>query len=186
MRRLIAIALPAALLLGLPPCASAKGILGAEVCGSNGCRAIHATENGVLGGGPRTSGPSRAEPFVRLHVRVGVPGHSQRMSVLFLPRSELLLASDGVTWMVPLALSELRAIARRVRPFAASELPASALSATAGIGATAPGGAATRSGGGFETWWLALPGAAIVLAAGLAITRRRRREPHPAPARAIG
>jgi hypothetical protein len=214
MRRLIAIALPAVLLLGAPSSAPAKGIMSAKVCGADGCKTVHPTENDVLGGGPATDGPSRPEPFVRLNVRIGVPHHSEPVRLLFLPRSELLLADDGETWMVPLALSELRAIARRVKPFAASELskavplaaaaaksdseplapetvqapaPASAPApAPAPPRASAPTPApATARDGGFEAWWLA-PAAAIVLAAGFLVARRRRREPAPAAARAIG
>jgi hypothetical protein len=210
MRRLIAVAVPAVLLLGAPSSAPAKGIMSAKVCGADGCRAVHSSENGLLGGGPATSGPSRREPFVRLAIRVGVPEHTQRVRLLYLPDSELLLADDGETWMVPMALSELRAIARRVKPFAASELPASVLETTAAKPGTGPASApseaapataepgraapaqpasadaASDSGGGFEAWWLALPGGAIVLAAGLLLARRRRREPPAAAAGAVG
>jgi hypothetical protein len=192
MRRLIAIALPAALLLGAPPAASAKGITSAKVCGADGCRTIHATGSGLLEGGPPTSGPSRGEPFVRLNIRVGVPGHSERVRLLFLPRSELVLADDGETWMVPMARAELQAIARRVTPFAASELAksvqlAAGAATSAGqplapeiVNAAAQPAAPVREGG-FEAWWLA-PVAAIVLAAGFVAARRRRHEPPPATA----
>jgi hypothetical protein len=197
MRRLIAIALPAALLLGAPSSAPAKGIMSAKVCGADGCQTIHTTEASLLEGGAPTSGPSRGEPFVRLNIRVGVPGHSEPVRLLFLPRSELLLADDGETWMVPMARAELRAIARRVKPFTASELPKSVGLAAGAVKASgeplppeivpAPAQAApTARDRGLEAWWFALPGGAIVLAAGVVVARRLRREPPPAAARAIG
>jgi hypothetical protein len=126
MRRLLAIALPAALLLGAPAAAPAKGIMSATVCGADGCEDIRPSEQGVLGGGAPADAPAKREPFVRIDVRVGVPDHTERVRLLFLPGSELLLADDGGTWMVPMALAELRAIARQVKPFAASKLPARA------------------------------------------------------------
>ena len=46
---------------------------------------------------------------MRIDVRVGVPDHTERVRLLFLPRSELLLGDDGGTWMVPMALAELPA-----------------------------------------------------------------------------
>ena len=124
MRRLLAIVVAAVLLLGAPAVAPAKGILGATVCGADGCKKVQPTEQGVLGGGAPADSPARPEPFVRIEVRVGVPDHSERVRLLFLPRSELLLGDDGGTWMVPMALAELQAIARRVTPYPASKLPA--------------------------------------------------------------
>ncbi len=207
MRRLLAIAVPVVLLIGAPAAAPAKGILGATVCGADGCKRVHPSEQGVLGGGAPADSPTRPEPFVRIEVRVGVPDHTERVRLLFLPRSELLLGDDGGTWMVPMALAELQAIARRVQPYPASKLPAwvplakaarrpsAAAPAPTGSRASAAGPAAaaegtsasdagpTRSGDGFAGWWPAVPGA-VVLAAGVALAvRRRRREP---PARAAG
>ena len=197
MRRLLAIAIPAVVLLGAPAAAPAKGIVSAKVCGADGCRTVHPTEEGMLGGGAPADSPARPEPFVRIVVRVGVPDHIEPIRLLFLPRSELLLGDDGGTWMVPMARAELHAIARRVKPFAASELPTSVplgdAAARAGSrGALAPeivqapSAAAATASDGLAGWWLALPGAAIVLVAGFVLARRRRREPPAAAARAIG
>jgi len=197
MRRLLAIAIAAVLLLGAPAAAPGKGIVSAKVCGADGCRAVHPTHEGMLGGGAPADSPARPEPFVRIVVRVGVPDHVEPIRLLFLPRSELLLGDDGGTWMVPMALAELQAIARRVKPFPASKLPKAAplggpAAQAASRGALAPEivrappPAAATASDGFDGWWLALPGAAIVLAAGFVAVRRRRREPPPAAARATG
>ena len=199
MHRLLAIAVPVVLLLGAPLSAPAKGILGATVCGADGCRTVHPSEGGVLGGGAPADSPARPEPFVRIDVRVGVPDHTERVRLLFLPRSELLLGDDGGTWMVPLALAELQAIARRVTPYPASKLPAwvplangaseatAPPAAAAAEGISAPDPAPSRSGDGFASWWPAVPGAVVVLAAGVALAlRRRRREPAARAAGATG
>ena len=210
MRCLLAVAVPVALLLGAPAAAPAKGILGTTVCGADGCRAVHPSEQGVLEGGAPADSPARPEPFVRIDVRVGVPDHTEHVRLLFLPGSELLLGDDGGTWMVPMALAELQAIARRVTPYPASKLPArvalargapeapSAAAAPAGGRAWAAGPAAaaegtsardpasSRSGDGFASWWPAVPGAAVVLAAGVALALRRRREPAARAAGAAG
>ncbi len=144
MRRLLAIAVPAVLLLATPAAAPAKGILSAKVCGADGCRPAHPSERDVLGGGAPADPPARREPFVRVEVEVGVPDHTERIRLLFLPRSELMLADDGGTWMVPLALTELRALAGRVRPFPANALPAWA---PVGKDAAAKGYGASRAAG---------------------------------------
>ncbi len=197
MRRLIAIALPAVLLLGAPVSASAKGIMGASVCGADGCREVPKPDYRLLEGGSASDPPDRPEPFVRVTIRVGVPDHVEPVRLVFLPASGLVLAEDGTTWTRAAALRELRGIARRVMPFAASDLPkavAIAESATASareplppevVEAPAPA-VATASDGGFDAWWLVLPAGAIVLAAGLVVARRRRREPPPTAAGAVG
>jgi hypothetical protein len=181
MRRLLAIALPALLLLGVASPASAKGIVGAKVCGADGCRTLATADQSLLEGGPPTAGPAAREPFVRLDVTVGGPGHHEPVRLVYLPRSELLLADDGETWMQPLGLAELRAIAERVRPFPAKALPASApLAASVPLAASAPSDPPS-SAGGVEAWWLVASAAAVALLAGA--LRRRRRGPS---ARAAG
>jgi hypothetical protein len=81
----------------------------------------------MLQGGRPTDGPARREPFVRLEYRIAEgSGHTARVRTIFLPRSGLVLADDGATWMRPLALATLREQARRVAPFAADRLPVSA------------------------------------------------------------
>ncbi len=199
MRRLLAFAVPAVLLLAAPASALAKGIVAASVCGADGCRTISEPDHDLLGGGATTDAPSRPEPFVRLNVEVGVPGNVERMRMLYLPRSDRLLAPDGTTWLQPLALATLRAVARRVTPFAASELPASvrlAGSEAARAGEPLPpevvGGVAAdppparSDDGGVKAWWLVVPAAAIGLAAGAVLVRRRRRDPPATTAGAMG
>ena len=104
MRRLLAIAVPAVLLLGAPVSAPAKGIMGATVCGVDGCKTVERVDEGLLGGGAATSPPSAREPFVRLEFRVGVPGHTERVRQLFVPRpssSSARTASGGHRWRWP-------------------------------------------------------------------------------------
>jgi hypothetical protein len=169
MRRLLGIVLPAVLLLAAPAAAPAKEVTGGEVCGTDGCRSIASPRITLLEGGPPVSGPAAREPFVRVRLRIGVPGHSEPVRMLFLPRSGLVLAGDGATWMRPGALAELHALARRVAPFPARSLPASA--------PLAPSVAATAHPGrddGWKAWWAVGPAALVVLAGGVMIARRRR------------
>jgi hypothetical protein len=186
MRRSLAIAV--AVLLAVPMTAGAKGITSAKVCGSDGCRTVESPDGALLGG-PPTSGPTRPEPFVRLELRVGVPDRTETVEVLFLPRSELLLADNGEEWMQPLALAQLRALAQRVTPFAASALPAAALAGIADRASSAgprEADAAPASDGGVDAWWLAVAAGAIVLTAGGTVARRRRRGPPAGAADAMG
>jgi hypothetical protein len=168
MRRLLAVALPALLLLGAPAVSAAKEIAGGEVCGADACRAIASPDERLLQGGPPVAGPSAREPFVRLDFRVGVPGHVEHARTLFLPRSGLVLADDGSTWMHPIALAALRALARGVTTFAARDLPASAPLAPA---ANAP---QASSHDAANAVWLA-PLLVIMALAGVALIMRRRR-----------
>ena len=96
-----------------------------------------------------------------------------------------------------MALAALQALARRVTPLPASALPDGLVAGTAepagSNGALAPEvfdpaalSPLPASDAGFEAWWLALPGAAIALAAGAVLARRRRRDPPRAPAGAVG
>ena len=189
MRRLLAVAVPAVLLLAVP--ASAKEVLSAKVCGADGCKSIAQADERLLAGGPEAQPPAGPEPFVRLSMLIGVPGHHERVSLLFLPRSNLLLGGDGATWMHPASMSDVPAIARRVEAFPASALPASALRVSAGdarsgapLPAEAYGAASTASAsdGGSGAWWPAPVAAAIALAAGAMLVRRRSRREPPAGA----
>ena len=95
MRRLLAFALPAVLLLAAPSAAIAKEVSDAKVCGADGCKAIANADETMLGG-QAVRGPAAAEPFVRLRFEIGDgAGYSERVSNIFLPRSGLLLADDG-------------------------------------------------------------------------------------------
>ncbi|MDX6720307.1 MAG: hypothetical protein QOJ63_2561 [Solirubrobacteraceae bacterium] len=185
MRRLLAIALPAVLLLAAP--AVAKEVTGAKVCGADGCRSMPGAGASLLGGGPPRGGPAAAEPFVR--VEFSFRGHPQPVRNVFLPRSGLLLADDGTTWMHPLALAELRRQARRVTPFAASELPAPGPAPGGAAPARAAAGPASASApptaaappapapdAGWEAWWPVLPTAVLALVGGASLARRRRRD----------
>jgi hypothetical protein len=177
MRRLLALVLPAALLLGAPV-AAAKEVSGAKVCGADGCRSIPRADETLLLGGDPAAGPRVAEPFVKLEMRIGAGGHSELVEMSFLPRAGLVLYDDGFTWMRPVALAEMRAQAGRVTPVAPSELPASALAAPPTEPAPAPG-----ASGGFDEAWLLLPAAGLALAAAVALARRRR---HGATTRVVG
>ena len=188
MRRLLAFALPAVLLLSAAPTAAAKGVTSAKVCGADGCRSIAAAKESLLQNGPPTAGAKAAEPFVRFEIRVGVPGHSELVEQTFLPRSGLLLFGDGA-WAAPLALAEMRAQARRVTPLPASSLPADAFEAPAQpasgpapVAAPQPD-AGAGGGGGLDAAWLAIAAGVVALGAGLALARRRRRD---GPARVAG
>ena len=175
MRRLLAVLVLAALLLGLPASAPAKGIVSAQACGADGCHAIAKADRRLLEGGPQAEPPAAREPFVRLRIRIGAPDHPEPMVLLFLPRSELLLGGDGVTWMHPASLSPLRVIARRITPYPARALPASAPLA---LSAASPGSTSLTPGRGDDGpggWWLALGLAAIADVTGAVHARRRRR-----------
>jgi MYXO-CTERM domain-containing protein len=177
MRRLLAIALPALLLVSAPAVTAAKEIAGGEVCGADGCLSIASPDERLLQGGPPVAGPTAREPFVRLEFRVGVPGHSEHASTLFLPHSGLVLADDGSTWMRPIAAEELRALARQVTAFPAGDLPASAPLAPA---------ATQSSDGASSPWWIVVPAAVVALAGAAVIARRRRGGVAARPAGASG
>jgi len=178
-RRLLGTVLPAIVLLGAPAVSAAKQLTGGEVCGTGGCSAIVAPRIALIEGGPPVSGPTAGEPFVRMRFRIGVPGHSESVRMLFLPRSGLVLADDGVTWMRPAALAAMRALAHRVTAFPASSLPPSVPLAPAAV-ASQPG-----STDGSNAWWMAVPAALIALAGAATIARHRRRRSHTG-ARAAG
>jgi LPXTG-motif cell wall-anchored protein len=181
MRRLLAFALPAVLLLTAAPTAAAKGVTSAKVCGSDGCRSIAGAREQLLANGPPTAGPEAAEPFVRFELRVGVPGHSELVEQTFLPHAGLVLFEDGA-WAAPLALTDMRAQARRVTPLPASALPTDAFDAPAQPGPS-PAPAAARQpaadavgSGPDATWWLAIAAGVVALGAGVVLARRRRRD----------
>ncbi|MDX6677991.1 MAG: hypothetical protein QOE31_2043 [Solirubrobacteraceae bacterium] len=182
MRRLLAVALPAVLLLCSP--AAAKEVSSAKVCGDDGCRSIAGADDSLLQGGPPTDGPARSEPFVRMEFRVAEgPGQSQSVRNIFLPRSGLILADDGVTWMRPIALAQLRQQARRVTPLPVSVFPATAPLARPAAAPTASlQQPAASTGTGVRAWWLAVPAVVLVLAAGAALARRRPRGGRATPA----
>ena len=172
MRRLLAIALPAVLLLCAP--AAAKEVTGATVCGADGCRAMDGVGEELLQGGPPVDAPAQGEPFVRLVFRFAAGRETHRVRNIFMPRSGLLLGDDGRTWLQPMEVATLRRHAATVAPFPASRLPAMVPLAPEPAPAAAPSRAA-RSGDGLGTWWPVLPAAALALAVGTALARRPRR-----------
>jgi hypothetical protein len=177
MRRLLAIALPAALFLCAP--ATAKEVTTAAVCGADGCRSIAAVDESFLAGGPPVGAPSRSEPFVRMEFRFAHgTGAEQRVRTLFLPGSGLVLGDDGATWMRPAALAALREQARRVTPFAAERLPATAPLEPRGSSPAPAGG----GGEGIAAWWPVLPAALLLLVLAAALARRSRGDAAGAPA----
>jgi hypothetical protein len=214
MRRLLAIALPAVLLLGTS--AAAKGVTAARVCGADGCRSIAGADASLLDAGPPTDGPAKREPFVRMEFDVG-GGRAQPVRTVFLPRSGLVLADDGTTWMHPTTLAELRRQARRVTPFAASALPAVRAPASHARGPDPaavraptprvpnPDPAAARAPAphppapapadapplpaphaGLRARWLALAAALVALAVAATLAHRRRRDRPTGAAGATG
>jgi hypothetical protein len=178
MRRLLAIVLPTVLLLCAP--AAAKEVTAATVCGDDGCRPVDGADESLLQSGPPTDGPSQREPFVRLEFQIAAgPDRTERIRHIFLPRSGLLLAGDGATWMRPIALATLRREAQRVTTFPASRLPAGApLAARAPGRSPAAAHPSSSSSEGASAWWPALPVGVLVLvlvlalAAGAALARR--------------
>ena len=182
MRRLLVLVLPAALLLGPPAAAGAKGVSDAKVCGADGCRSIAGAKDSLLQNGPPAAGPKAPEPFVRFELTVGARGHSELVEQTFLPRSGLLLFEDGV-WAQPFALAEMRAAARRVMPIAASRLPGYAFAAPDAPPA-GPVQPVADAGGGIDAGLIALLAATLALAAGLGVALLRRRR--DGPARAAG
>lgn len=168
MRRLLAIALPAVLLLCAPAAAAAKEVTGATVCGADACRSMDGAGEALLQGGPPTHGPTQSEPFVRMEFEIAAGRETDRVRNVFLPRSGLLLGDDGTTWLRPTELAALREHARRVTPFAADRLPATVPLAQR-ESAPAPAG----GGEGIEAWWLVLP-AAMLVVLGAALARRSR------------
>ena len=126
MRRLLAIAVPAVLLLGAPASAPAKGIMGATVCGADGCREVAKPDHDLLGGGA-VDGAAAAARAVRAAERPGrrARATSSASRCCTCRAASVCSPTTATTWMQPLAHAELRAIARQVTPFAASELPAS-------------------------------------------------------------
>lgn len=189
MRRLLALALPTLLLLAAPAAAAAKEITAAKVCGSDRCTAIDGDEALLIGGRP-VAGPTQPETFVRLEFRIGVPGHSERISNYFLPNSGLLLMDDGA-WMRPTALEQLREQVRFVMPFAAKAMPSDlrlAFETPDPIASTSagPASASPPADEGADWWWIAAPAAALALGLGVLLARRRRRHAPGGAAQAIG
>jgi hypothetical protein len=174
MRRLLAIALPAVLLLLCAP-AAAKEVTGAAVCGADVCRAMTGVGEELLQGGPPVAAPAQGEPFVWLELRFAAGRETHSVRNLFMPRSGLLLGDDGRAWMAPIELATLRRHAGRVAAFPASRLPAMVPLAPKPVPAAAPSPHAADSGDGLRAWWPALPAAALALALGTALARRPRR-----------
>ena len=100
MRRLLAFALPAALLLARPRPPPRQGRHQREGLRRRRLPLDREARESCSQHGPPTAGPKAAEPFVRFEIRVGVPGHSELVEQTFLPRSGLVLFEDGA-WCAP-------------------------------------------------------------------------------------
>jgi hypothetical protein len=165
-----------ALVLIAAPAASAKEITKVRACGSDGCVTTrdHDVIQALTNGGPPTVPPRTDGPVIRLRATVTEPGHGAVAHFVswWVPSEHLLVAEDG-TWM-PIGGAPSRALDRLttgLTPFpAAEEL---GLSTPAPTPAAAP---PASDDGGFDWLLVALPGAALALAAALLVLLRRR--PH--------
>jgi len=140
--------------------ASAKGILSAEVCGADGCRAVPNPPTSLLGELDRAPVPPKGTPFVRLRVVVGVPQRRQTLRLRFFPAPGVVKVSDPRrVFAYASDVQAMRKVAALVRPFGA-EPPAP------------PAPAARTEDSSAFPWWIALVAGPL---AGAALLARRRR-----------
>jgi hypothetical protein len=161
--------------LALAPGASAKGVLSAKVCGTDGCRTIANASDGLLFGGPFTDAPTRGRPFVRLRVVSGVPQQHATVVLLFVPETGVMRVAYDGSWIHADDPAPLRKAAAMVTPFPAAKLPIGDASAPRKKEAAPPPRPASDDGPG--PWWLAFLVVPLGLAAALA--RHRRGRGHP-------
>lgn len=165
-------------LLIAAPAALAKGrLVSAKVCGPEACRDVKTSEHTVIGGNS-TDPPTRAEPFVRLKLEVGVPGRSEPVRMIFLPDSAIMRfeGNPKVGWVDAATPGPFRAAARGLKPYPAARRPAEFVSAIKTPPAPTPARSAvpaTTGNDGSTPWWIALVAVPLALAALLA--RRRGR-----------
>ena len=174
----IAPALLAVALLALPATASAKGVMGATVCGASGCTAVKDPDQLVYfaEGGDPVEPPAQAAEWYRATLTIGAEGGAQeRFSIALVPDLRLIRGfdeqTDLYTWM-PVseeAASAYRKVAAGLEPFPAASLKG--VEATAAPTSPPPSG---DDAGGLPGW--ALPAALVALAsAGLALVLLRAR-----------
>ena len=104
--------------LVLAAAAHGKGVVSARACGADGCAKV-ATGEHTLIGGPAAPAPAAAEPFVRLEIEVGVPGHEESETLLFLPASGIMrfTADPDARWVHMEQPGPWRDAAAKVEPF---------------------------------------------------------------------
>jgi hypothetical protein len=167
MRAHLPLLLVAALLAGAPATAIAKGVGDAEICGSDGCRAVGGPDAEALFAPGRSAGPPSAPaPFVTVNMRQhegGSPGVTRTFTYDYLPRLGLTHArgdasGSGWTALFPSARAKLDELVRWFHPLPAAQL--------AGVAHPSP---AADDGG--PSWW-AIAGAALAALAGLALLAR--------------
>lgn len=153
----------ALLTLLLAASAQGKGILSAKACGQDGCVPVDVSQDTAFGG-PSANPPTQAQPFVRLKIRIGVPGQPAEgaQQLLFLPDQAIArIANDSeAQWFHMDAPEPWVAAAREVTPFAAAQLPGEFVSP---IMSPPPAPEPAKTGGDGFPWWI--PAAVLGLAA---------------------
>jgi hypothetical protein len=105
--------------------ASAKQIVGAQICGADGCTTVRgAALNILVNGGPPTDPPKGAAPFYEARITIETEkGHRETFKNAFVPAYGLTRGGDG-TWMhtLPPAEAVFKRAARGLTAFPASDL----------------------------------------------------------------
>jgi hypothetical protein len=192
LSRLVAITVLA--VLALPAGALAKEPVKATVCGADGC--VTSKERAAIlplvEGGPPVAAPPRAgAPAYRLRLTLATgAGRTDSFTNWMSPKLRLIRGSEG-TWMtLPAATrAALLRVAGDLRPFPAERMPIGGRTAGRGESlppetyAPAPHRAPEAATSTHWTFMGAIGAAAIgVLAAALAVARRRRAHAGPRPA----
>jgi hypothetical protein len=186
MRTFLAL-LTAALLL--PAAAQAKGILGAKVCGDEGCVRVGHVAGGdqALMGGPPVSAPKERAPFFRIRFKIGEDGKAFGfVRTLYVPSAQLVRGDDG-TWMnVPSdTLDALNRLTRGIQPYPAERLNdiLRPYRSSAAAASPAPPRPSSDDGGGPPAaLWAGLAALALAALAATATIMRRRHDIHHGPA----
>lgn len=133
------------------PAAGAKGVLSAQVCGADGCRAIDRPPVSLLGERDSTARPAPGTPFVRLRV----VGGGETLRLRFFPGPGVVKVSDPRrAYAQAYDVAAMRKVAALVTPFGQErQAPAVAARDEAGL-----------------SWWIALLAAPL---AGAALLARR-------------
>jgi hypothetical protein len=134
MKKLVLVLFLAA--LAVPAVAHAKGALGVEVCGADGCKQQRFASAYEAGGGPFTGmggivTPAEPAPWLRGSILIGEPTEGKvfgRVPFFYVPGADLMVdpgeSSGRPAWWHPTGeLGRLvRALAPQVRPFAAPKV----------------------------------------------------------------
>ena len=145
MRPTALLLITCAVLAAAPSTSAAKGIVGVDVCGADGCHAVdEAFFHAPLTDGTPIVAPVTAAPFVTIHVEhhtpPGVPAPNERYT--YLPRLGAVRARGETQWtrLYPVRRAELGKIVAPVTPRpAAAQLTGVAQPATSAAGDGAPG-----------------------------------------------